>query len=248
MEKHTSAPPAGSARSPGTDPSPARKPGPGAGQEIERDSQGAPARQPPAGAAPEGAQGDRSGRAAEDEHELEPLHTIHQGDWRAGRERLAGLAGPEHRALSALLDHVEEAWRHLRDLQLLYETGQARARETDFYAQLLNFIDSDLVDVFRSVALDTAALVPGWAGWREAIERLDDLDADATLFARYADVLIMAVHHPDVPLHLRAAAGRFGPVMLGWYTQFTALLAAARAELHDRPTGAPHHEPGVTPC
>ena len=239
MERHASTPPAGSPRLPGTDPSPTRKQGGRGGQEIERESgHRAPARHPLTGAAPEGAKGDRSCRVAEDDQQLEPLHTIHQGKWCAGRERLEGLAGPERLALSDLLDHVEGAWPHLRDLQLLYETDRARARETDFYGQLLNFIDGDLVDVFRSVAIDTAALVPGWTGWREAIESLDDLDGDATLFARYADVLIMAVHHPDVPLHLRAAADRFGPVMLGWYAQFTTLLAAARAELDDSPAGA----------
>lgn len=167
----------------------------------------------------------------------EPLHTIYQAEWCRARARLERV-GPMRPALAELMDHVEAAWRQLRPMQVLYETDPGRARQTDFHGQLLNFIDGDLVDVFRSVASETAALVPGWAGWREAVESLDDLDGDATLFARYADVLIMAVHHPDVPTHLRTAAARFGPVMLGWYAQFTALLAAARAELGLTPPGA----------
>ena len=177
-----------------------------------------------------------SGRVADDAHP-EPLHTIHQGEWRAGRKRLEGLAGPARLAVADLLDHVEATWRHLRPLQLLYESNTNRARETDFYGQLLDFIDGDLVDVFRSVAFDVAALVPGWPGWREALETVDDLDGDATLFTRYADVLIMAVHHPEVPMHLRAAAAQFGPVMLGWYDQFTALLASVEAEFDRLPAG-----------
>jgi hypothetical protein len=173
-----------------------------------------------------------------DPTQREPLHTIYQAEWCRARAWLERGGGPMRRVLAELMNHVEAAWRQLRPMQVLYEADPGRARQTDFHGQLLNFIDGDLVDVFRSVAFDTAALVPGWDGWSEAIETLDDLDGDATLFARYADVLIMAVHHPDVPMHLRAAAGRFGPVMLGWYAQFAALLAAARAELGNPPAGA----------
>lgn len=156
----------------------------------------------------------------------EPRHTIHVDGWRDARQRIACLDPPLQALLGPLLDHVEAGWAHIRPLQRWYEAEQEHARAaSDDYALLLDFIDGDLVDLFRELAAAVAALVPGYAGW-EAEADPGGVEGELDRFIRYFTVFRYAVEAADAPEGLRAEARAAVQGLAGWSTEFAVLLAA----------------------
>ena len=97
-------------------------------------------------------------------HGLDPLSTIYTPGWADARVRAALV--PEHGELyTAALDAVEQAWMHLRPLQRWYEQERPAVSTWGNYSLLLEFVDGDLVDAFRAVAVGVTELVPGVPDW-----------------------------------------------------------------------------------
>ena len=61
---------------------------------------------------------------------------------------------------------MEAGWAHIRELQRWYDENAERAiGSTDDYAQILHFIDGDLVHLYRTIADGVAEVVPGYPEW-----------------------------------------------------------------------------------
>ena len=88
----------------------------------------------------------------------EPVRTIFSADWCAARKRVRRLRATDRRILVPLLDAVESAWPRVRDLQHLHDRLWPNA--TGACAHILDFIDTHVCDLFRSVAVDVAKFVP----------------------------------------------------------------------------------------
>ncbi|HEU0016646.1 MAG TPA: hypothetical protein VFQ45_23390 [Longimicrobium sp.] len=153
----------------------------------------------------------------------EPRHTIYTPEWAAAVRRVGRLQGAERAFYAALLDHVEVRWRAVRPLQLLYERQRRRAREADGVGCLLRFMDGDLVDVFRGVALEAARLVPGGPP-RPREGDPGDLEGEADCFTRYATLLAMAAAGPAVPQPLREVVERAAEGGAEWRAALHAMV------------------------
>lgn len=172
----------------------------------------------------------------------EPRHTIYVDGWRDARQRIARLDPPLKALLEPLLDHVEAGWAHVRPLQRWYEAEQEHARAaSDDHALLLDFIDGDVVDLFRELAAAVAALVPGYAGW-EAEADPGGVEGELDRFIRYFTVLRYAVEGMNAPAELRDAVRAAAQGLAGWSTELAVLITAIEesmiAPLHGRDPGA----------
>jgi hypothetical protein len=155
----------------------------------------------------------------------EPVHTIYGAGWYAARQRAHAATGNGAAGLVRLLDLVESGWHVLRDLQHWYESNVPRADAGDAYAQLLAFVDGDLVDVFREVAGGAAALVPGWAGW--AVEADPDaVVGDVETFVRYLTLVHLAVQAAPVPEPFAAMVASVAHRFTGWGAEVSTLVVA----------------------
>ena len=129
---------------------------------------------------------------------------------------------------TALLDHVEHGWRTLQPIYAWFTGHLEHAAEQSPYADLLNFADGDVWDVFVMIADMVADLVPGWTGW-EAEADPADVDGWVESFRRYLSVLRLGSERTDVPfafgLLVRQVAVAFEQEH--WDRHLSALLAAA---------------------
>lgn len=153
----------------------------------------------------------------------EPLHTIYGPQWWNARARIQKLPKKQRAMFARLLDHVETGWRHVRTLQIAYERLEHLARSGDELAQFLDFIDADVVDLFRVVASDAAALVPGLEEWDECADP-GDMDGDVSVFTRYLHLLHLAARSPVIPAELDATVRATVDGLDGWSPRLASLL------------------------
>jgi hypothetical protein len=156
---------------------------------------------------------------------LEPLHTIYLPWWTDARRRAQRLDPPLRAMFTRALDHVEAGWAHVAPLQRWYEAHRDRARDGSDYAHLLNFIDGDLVDLFRELAVGVAALVPGYDGW-EADADPGGVDGELDRFERYFAVFRRAAEAIDAPATLGDAVRAAAQGLASWATELAVLVRA----------------------
>ncbi|HEX2079863.1 MAG TPA: hypothetical protein VHG08_19255 [Longimicrobium sp.] len=169
-------------------------------------------------------------QSAED---TEPLSTIYGAQWQAARQRVEDLDPMTRRLLGRMLDLVEEGWTAALELQRWYENDPARALETDDYGHLLEFVDADVIDLFRTIAAGIAELVPGKAGW-EAEADPEGVESEIDEFMRYMTVLRLAVQAGGVPDAFRALVVSVAERLAGWGDELAAVVAAWGTELERR--------------
>jgi hypothetical protein len=132
--------------------------------------------------------------------------------------------------LDATMDHVEAGWRHVRELQRWYDDNRERVHGLlDDHALLLNFIDRDVVDLFRVIAGEVADLVPGYPAY-EATADPGSLDGYIDTFRRYFAVFTLAVEQAPGAEPLREVARAAATGLAGWCTELDAFVAAIDAE------------------
>ena len=153
----------------------------------------------------------------------EPEHTIYSPQWWNARARIRKLPKRQQALFTRLLDHVEAGWRHVRTLQIAYERLEHLTRNESELAQFLDFIDADVVDLFRVVASDAAELVPGLEAREEGADP-GDMDGDAALFLRYLQVLRMAARSGAVPEQLRDTVDAGAAGLSGWLPRLGSVL------------------------
>jgi hypothetical protein len=158
----------------------------------------------------------------------EPSATIYGPAWLDARERVVWIDDEDARALlAAAMDQVESGWDAVRAVQRWAERHPERERPDDEYGALLTFAESELQEVFRSMASDLAALVTGWPG--RSLTPDNDVDAHRTEFGRYATVLVLATGAAvDVPDGFRAAVRQVVRLLPGgaWARGLAETLAA----------------------
>ena len=109
----------------------------------------------------------------------------------------------------------------------------------DEQAQLLRFLGSDVIDLFRSLAEDAANMVPGPDGWQQQEPDPDGLQGEGDRFNRYLIVLTLAAAHPVIPEEVRSVIRRIGRDLADWYPEFSVIAgAAARSAVFRRTDGA----------
>ncbi len=128
-----------------------------------------------------------------------------------------------------MLDHVEAGWEHVRELERCWEENHEHAAtRSDSRADLLHFVHSDLVDIFRVVTAEVALLVPGYPEWAEVADA-DDVKGDTDVFRRYFAVFALAVEQEPRAEPLREVTSAAARGLAGWCTELDILVASIAA-------------------
>jgi hypothetical protein len=163
----------------------------------------------------------------------EPLSTIYGAQWQAARQRVEDMDPMTRRLLGRMMELVEQGWTAALELHRWYENDPARALETDDYGHLLEFVDADAIDLFRTIAVGVAELVPGKTGW-EAEADPEGVEGEIDEFRRYMTVLRLAVQANGVPDAFRAVVLSVAERLAGWGDELAAVVAAWGTELESR--------------
>jgi hypothetical protein len=157
----------------------------------------------------------------------EPSATIYGPAWLEARERVVWIEDEDARALLAsAMDQVESGWDAVRAVQRWAERHPEPDRPDDEFGALLTFAESELQEVFRSMAFNLAALVTGWPGL--TLPPDNDIDAHRTEFGRYATVLVLATGAAvSVPDGFRTAVRQVARLLPGgeWFRRLTETFA-----------------------
>jgi hypothetical protein len=176
----------------------------------------------------------------------EPRATLYTEAWAGAVLRVAQLPPADRQAFGALLALVEAAWEHLRPAQLFVERHTPDPAAS--WCVLVQFLDSEVIDLFRGLAFSLTEYIPGPPCWDDDSDPTN-LDADAGLFGRYVEVLSMAAARPDVPEDFRELVCNRRNELTRFVEEFTCSIAAIEGPAGGRPaarTLAPeprhHHE------
>jgi hypothetical protein len=159
--------------------------------------------------------------------DAEPRATIYGPAWRDARDRLEWVQDDDARALLAsAMDQIERGWDAVGALQRWAEQHPEPERPEDDYGALLTFAESEVQEVFRSLAFNLAAWVGVWPGRHLPTD--NDADAHLSEFGRYATVLVLATGAAvGVPDPFRAVVRQVADLRPGgaWATRLAETLA-----------------------
>lgn len=153
----------------------------------------------------------------------EPAATIFTSAWTDAVQRVERLPDCQQRGFSMLLQLVEAGWEHLRPAQHYAERHPPDPAAP--WGVLVQFLDSEVIDLYRGLAFSVTDYVPGATEWDDDADPTA-LDADAGLFARYLEVLHMAAARPDVPEHFRELVCNCRVGLARFVEHFTSNIAA----------------------
>ena len=164
--------------------------------------------------------------------EGEPRITLYVPWWEETWERARVVRPAETRHLfTRLLQRMEEAWEYIRPLELWYEEHAENAEaEGGDYWEAMEFINADIVDIFREVAVDVSRLVPGCEGWPKTASP-DDVNGEADAFNRWLIVFGLAAESPCIPDGLRELAHAATAGLTGWSAEVAALAQAIQTDV-----------------
>jgi hypothetical protein len=155
----------------------------------------------------------------------EPKKTILHDGWRAARIRARGLPCRERQLFSSLLDAVESGWAHVRTLQHLHDELRPAASGT--LADVLDFIDDHVCDLFRTVADQVARFVPECRGRTTGVPNFNNTDGDADQFGNFVAILRCACYDPQVPPAVADVVRHATEPLLTWYREIEPVLKRA---------------------
>jgi hypothetical protein len=177
----------------------------------------------------------------------EPAATIFTSAWTDAVQRVERLPDCQQRGFSMLLRLVEAGWDHLRPAQHYAERHSPDPATP--WGVLVQFLDSEVIDLYRGLAFSVTDYVPGATGWDDDADPTA-LDADAGLFGRYLEVLYMAADRPDVPEEFRELVCNCRLGLARFAEDFMSHIAAierpGRAVPHRAPPSSP--EPETPSC
>lgn len=177
----------------------------------------------------------------------EPDFTIRGPVWMAARDRLAMVSPVEARALlSSAMDRVESGWTAVRDLQNWLDQNKGRESADDDYGCLLTYVETDVGESFRSMALALAHVAADWPGDERA--SMDDVDGWLSAFVRYVPVLGLAAQSAAVPPEFREVVRQVAPLGLAgeWFRQLSGVLQAIGD--HSTAAGSVHDARAAVEC
>jgi hypothetical protein len=139
--------------------------------------------------------------------------------WDDTRCRVLDAPDAEYDEFKELVRVLERGASHLAILQDLHDRREmTRAPAT----HLLEFVDADLTDLFRSMVGNALDLLPGKRQWERADP--NDVLADVKTLIRYLSVAVLAAEHSSVPGELRGAFRAVAAGLKGWDDEVIAAV------------------------
>ncbi|HEX5725377.1 MAG TPA: hypothetical protein VFX98_07910 [Longimicrobiaceae bacterium] len=148
-------------------------------------------------------------------------YTIYSQHWRDAERRVPSLPEPLRSLARDAAEHIERGWRHIEPMAALVEARLADldpdSSEPD--AALHHFVDGEVADLFRGLAINWWAGVLDWEQFAP-----DDLDGDLSLFRRYLLIAEMASRVPGISPDLRAEFVEHTPALARWCDEAAPLF------------------------
>lgn len=163
---------------------------------------------------------------------LKSAKSMFPSAWRQARERVLAAAPPAPGERRLLLELVDAAGASLGRLQALFDRNPEPFGADSEWVHLFHFINDDLSDIFRTVAIGSSVLL-------RADELPDEADptevaADAELLVRYLAVALLAAEHPMAPREIREMFRIVGRDMEGWGGRITGEIRRIADQLPSR--------------
>lgn len=115
----------------------------------------------------------------------EPSATIYGPDWHAAQEQLLMVREARLRVvLRGAFKHLERGWKTLRPVQLHHEHNGPPFSD-DVTTAVLYFLEVEIVDRYRGLALEIAGAVPKGRGVRVSTAGFDDMQSEMELMRLY---------------------------------------------------------------
>jgi hypothetical protein len=151
--------------------------------------------------------------------------TIYGPDWRAAQRRLRLLWEPTLvNVLRRSFRHLEKGWTTLRPIQAYHEANRARENADPAAAAVLYFLEVEVVDRYRVLALEMIRAVPMTRETKVSTAGFDDIQSETDLIRLYFRLAGLMGKMPEVSVPARvfaAAAGKLEP----WAVEFERLCA-----------------------
>jgi len=161
----------------------------------------------------------------------EPEATIYGPDWHATQARLHLLEEP---ALIAVLRltfrHLEEGWKTLRPIQGFHEANRGREGMDLATVAVLYFLEVEVVDRFRVLALEMIRAVPMTPGTKVSTAGFDDVQSEADLIRLYFRLAGLMGKMGDVAEPARSFAAAAGE-LVPWAVEFERLFSEVESTL-----------------
>ncbi|MBW3572577.1 MAG: hypothetical protein KY467_15855 [Gemmatimonadetes bacterium] len=126
------------------------------------------------------------------------------------------------------MDRVESGWTAVRDLQQWMERNREREGAEDDYGCLLTYVETEVRETFRSMAVALAQVAADWPESERA--STDDVEGQLSAFVRYVTVLRLATESATVPPQFRELVRQAAPLGLAgeWFRQLSGVLRGTR--------------------
>jgi hypothetical protein len=126
------------------------------------------------------------------------------------------------------MDRVESGWTAVRALQQWVERNREPESVEDDYGCLRTYVETEVRESFRSMAVTLAHVTADWPAWEQASP--DDVDGWLSTFVRYVTVLRLAAQSATVPPEFRELVRQVAPLGLAgeWFRQLSGVLRAVR--------------------
>jgi hypothetical protein len=157
---------------------------------------------------------------------MEPVRTIYTEEWvRARCEVEQRILGP----FSGALAQLEEAWEHVRPLELWIEE-RASGALGEAEDALRWHVEVEVVDLFRWIANETLLSIPR-PEKKQVAASVDDLETEIEALRRNLRIFLLAVRARGVPRSVRGLAAEHGAPLVDWSIAFGGTAAAIRRYL-----------------
>jgi hypothetical protein len=161
----------------------------------------------------------------------EPSATIYGPDWHAANGRLHLLRAPALvKILRRTFKHLEKGWDTLRPIQAYHEANRAGENPDPAAAAVLYFLEVEVVDRYRVLALEMIRAVPMARGAKVCTVGFDDVQSETDLIRLYFRLAGLMGKMPEVSVPARvfaAAAGKLEP----WAVEFEKLFTEVESTL-----------------
>ena len=163
----------------------------------------------------------------------EPGATIYGPDWHAAKGRLRHLKEPAlTEVLRRTFRHLEKGWTTLRPIQAYHEANRAGENPDPAAAAVLYFLEVEVVDRYRVLALEMLRTVPMTRGRKVSTAGFDDVQSETDLIKLYFRLAGLMGKMPEVSVPARVFAAAAGKLER-WAVEFERLFTEVESTLKD---------------
>jgi hypothetical protein len=174
----------------------------------------------------------------------EPEATIYSPEWRTAQSRLRHLRVPElTKILRSVFRHFEDGWHTIRPIQAYHEEDPRRTDLDPKTAAVLYFLEVEVVDRYRELALEMIRAVPMTRRAKVSTASFDDVQAETELLQHYFRLAGIMGRSAEVAEPVRSFAASAGTLDV-WAVEFARIFSEVDAAIKALGLDADEEEDG----